>query len=461
MPIIARGDGHPPLYFWFMHGWLKLGSSEFWMRFPSTIFFTMTVPVVYVMGRTISTPRAGVYAAFLFATAPFLIHYAQEARSYAMLAFFGSVALMSTALILARYDAGRPEFIGAGLRDLCSGRARHRKTERASAIRGDLIWLAYILSVVAAMLTHNTAVLLPVVTSLIFLVAIGVAPGFKRRHALNFAIAHLLVALLYRWYLPHLLEGVERIRRSFYVKSVNVQMVDRAFHAVYGNEYVPLVFLALLCLSVGALVAWHRTRQWRWMAFALIGWLGLPILELIAGVFYRPVFVGKTLIWSCGPFLLMCAVGISLLRTPLLRGLVLACLLLSNLYGVSAEYGNVEEPWNRVVDTVAQEASGRDAGIFCIDWVNASFNYYWRHHDRDIAMFGITDGEMRHFAVTARDNPAEWRSRVKEARDVESLFDDYERVWLIFNRDGGNRCDEEAIRSALATRGHLVDEQRF
>ena len=253
MAHIAGGDGHPPLYFWLMHGWLTLGTTEFWMRLPSVIFFTLTVPVVYVIGRTISTPRAGVYATFLFATAPFLMSWAQVARGYAMLTFFCSVALMSLALILYRYDARRPAFIGAGLREMCLGRAQHRETGWAPAIRDDLIWLAYILSVVAALLTHNTAVLLPVVTGLIFIVAIGFAPDFKWRHTLNFAVAHLFVALLYGWYLPYLLDGVARIKRSFYVKSVSVEQVKRAFYSVYGNEYIPLMLLAFFCLFIVAL----------------------------------------------------------------------------------------------------------------------------------------------------------------------------------------------------------------
>ena len=484
MAHIAGGDGHPPLYFWLMHGWLTLGTTEFWMRLPSVIFFTLTVPVVYVIGRTISTPRAGVYATFLFATAPFLMSWAQVARGYAMLTFFCSVALMSLALILYRYDARRPAFIGAGLREMCLGRAQHRETGWAPAIRDDLIWLAYILSVVAALLTHNTAVLLPVVTGLIFIVAIGFAPDFKWRHTLNFAVAHLFVALLYGWYLPYLLDGVARIKRSFYVKSVSVEQVKRAFYSVYGNEYIPLMLLAFFCLFIVALVAHYRTRQWRWMAFALIGWLGLPILQLIAGVLYRPIFVTKTLIWSCVPFLLMCAVGISLLRTRMLRGLVLAGLLLSNLYGVFAEYGNTREDWDsavdtvvqrhrnrppgslhredwdRVVDTVVQDTSGHDAVVICISWVIDPFNYYWRYHDQDsAAVFGIQDGKMRRFVFSARDDPTKWGALGRERRDVGTLFDDYERVWVVFSH--ANRCDKGAIRGALVANGRLIGEHQF
>jgi len=93
---------HNAFYFLMMKGWLTLGDSEFWMRFFSALCFTLTVPVVYVIGRTLSSRRAGLYAASLTATAPFLLHHAQEARMYALLTLFCSLALMSAALLISR-----------------------------------------------------------------------------------------------------------------------------------------------------------------------------------------------------------------------------------------------------------------------------------------------------------------------------------------------------------------------
>jgi len=72
------------------------------MRFFSVLCFVLTVPVIYVIGRTLSSRRAGLYAACLTATAPFLIQHAQTARMYALLTLFCSLALMSAALLISR-----------------------------------------------------------------------------------------------------------------------------------------------------------------------------------------------------------------------------------------------------------------------------------------------------------------------------------------------------------------------
>jgi len=111
-------NGHNPFYFLVMKAWLRFEDSEFWLRFFSALCFAFTMPVVYVIGRTVGGRRAGYYAVGLAATAPFLIRYAQEARMYAMLTFFCSLALMSAALIISRQSAQPPPVIGTGLRGL-------------------------------------------------------------------------------------------------------------------------------------------------------------------------------------------------------------------------------------------------------------------------------------------------------------------------------------------------------
>ena len=110
--------GHNPFYFLLMKVWLQFEDSGFWLRFFSVLCFASTVPVVYVIGRTMGNRRAGLYAVALVITAPFLIRYAREARMYTMLTFFCSLALMSAALLISRQSDQPPPVIGAGLRGL-------------------------------------------------------------------------------------------------------------------------------------------------------------------------------------------------------------------------------------------------------------------------------------------------------------------------------------------------------
>jgi len=70
-----------------------LGRSEYLLRFPAACFSVLTVALCFALGRTMFGPLEGLIAAFLLAISAFHIHYAQEVRTYALLAFLGSLSL--------------------------------------------------------------------------------------------------------------------------------------------------------------------------------------------------------------------------------------------------------------------------------------------------------------------------------------------------------------------------------
>ncbi len=57
----------PPLYFMLVWGWAKLfGISEAAMRFWPAVFYLLTLPAAYALGRTVSGgKKTGLLAAFL------------------------------------------------------------------------------------------------------------------------------------------------------------------------------------------------------------------------------------------------------------------------------------------------------------------------------------------------------------------------------------------------------------
>src|SRR5690348_9191411 len=47
-----RHDGHPPLYYWLLHGWIELfGSGDVAVRALSGVFGLLTLPLAYLAGR--------------------------------------------------------------------------------------------------------------------------------------------------------------------------------------------------------------------------------------------------------------------------------------------------------------------------------------------------------------------------------------------------------------------------
>jgi 4-amino-4-deoxy-L-arabinose transferase-like glycosyltransferase len=90
----AGGEFNPPLFYWLEHGMLLLGDSEFVLRFLPALLGVLTIPVVYLIGKEFRDRNVGLIAAALLTFSPFHIFYSQEARAYAPMLFFFSLALL-------------------------------------------------------------------------------------------------------------------------------------------------------------------------------------------------------------------------------------------------------------------------------------------------------------------------------------------------------------------------------
>jgi mannosyltransferase len=104
-------ESTPPLYYVLVWPWTKLfGTSEAGIRSLSALVGTATVPVAYLVGRTMLRSRTGgLVVALLVSVAPVLVWYSQEARSYALFVFLGALSLLFFARTLdepTRRDLG-------------------------------------------------------------------------------------------------------------------------------------------------------------------------------------------------------------------------------------------------------------------------------------------------------------------------------------------------------------------
>ena len=87
---IARFSAPPdfPLHFILVQWTTNFGTNPLWVRLPSAVLGTMTVPLLYVVGKRALNQTTGILAAVLLAVSPFHVWFAQDARPYAALAFY-------------------------------------------------------------------------------------------------------------------------------------------------------------------------------------------------------------------------------------------------------------------------------------------------------------------------------------------------------------------------------------
>lgn len=85
IPEALRHDGHPPLYYWLLHGWMVLfGEGSTAVRAFSGLWGLALFPLVWVAARRLGGARVATYAVALLALSPYAIRYASETRMYAM-----------------------------------------------------------------------------------------------------------------------------------------------------------------------------------------------------------------------------------------------------------------------------------------------------------------------------------------------------------------------------------------
>lgn len=97
IPDALRQDGHPPLYYFLLHGWIEVfGIGDTAVRAFSGVISLATLPLAWFAGRRLGGARCAWIATLVLATSPFAFRFATETRMYSfvmLLVLAGYLAL--------------------------------------------------------------------------------------------------------------------------------------------------------------------------------------------------------------------------------------------------------------------------------------------------------------------------------------------------------------------------------
>lgn len=89
-------DGHPPLYYVLLHGWMEVfGGGDRAVRALSGVITIATLPLAWLAGRRVGGPRLGWTTVMVFGLSPFVLRYGSETRMYALVMFLVFAWLLS------------------------------------------------------------------------------------------------------------------------------------------------------------------------------------------------------------------------------------------------------------------------------------------------------------------------------------------------------------------------------
>jgi len=494
---IVHIDQHPPLYYLLLHGWMaRSGDTAYYARLLSVLFGVATIPVIYFIGKRLSSPVVGLAAAVLLAFSPFHIRFAQEARMYTLLTFNAAVA--GYALVRLLTDSRSAQPIGSqfrqylrtwrsarpvetdrkddfSYRDIGRGQSgwrgwlfRHRLPP-IQTIETDLAWVALIVFCAATLFSHNTAVLFLLAINVFVLGLMlfqrmkktGAQPTLQAPSLSNWVKAQIGILLLWSPWIFSFIKQASAVYQRFWIPQPTWDAVLQMLRS-FLNASAPLpadLFTAIwiffgLVLCLGLVHYRKKLSQIFFLAVLFI----IPLLgELIVSI-WRPIFWDRTLIWTTIPLFLLLAGGIALLKNRYLIVLGLMALCTINLFSVSDYFRFYQkEDWKTAARSVAGFAEKDDLILFNSNFIEIPFDYYFdpyaelyslqveeRGLPLDLAASGILEPEM-----TANDIPG-----------LISLLNGHPRVWLVYSHadytDPGG-----LIPQTLAARMKLTRENEF
>jgi mannosyltransferase len=292
LPSLLRNDGSPPLWYLLLHGWLLVfGATPVSTHVLSLLLGIAAVPVAYWAGREIFDRTAGLAAAGLTATNPFLTWYSTQNRMYVALVALGAAAVA------------------------CALRAMRRRTLGSAA--------AAVVAFAALDYTHYWGLYLTAVTAASLLV-VALRSGDRQ---LRYGVlgSSLALGLIYLPWLPSFLEQARNTAAPWAVPPGIGDLFADPSTAIGGTAgAVVAPFLAL--------VVW-RTRQRRPPSVSadaalvavlaglctVLGWLAAQV---------EPSWTVRYLAVTVGPWLLATAGALAPSRTGR-RAIVAVCVGLS------------------------------------------------------------------------------------------------------------------------------------
>ena len=470
---LVRIDQHPPLYYLLLHFWMLLGDDAATVRALSALFGTLTIPVVYLLGRRLADDRVGLLAALILAVSPFHVALAQEARMYTLLALNASLALYALAWLLTDPRSVPSTVLRTGEVPLGWQFVNFWRAWRATrrwaplrVIKTDLAWLGYVFFTVATLLTHNTAVFFLVATNLLVLSLLLFAPslrggglGWGREGFLrNWLLAQAGVFLLWSPWLPAFVTQSGGVYREFWLLAPTWETIIGAVGAFLSN-FLPLppagawgVWVLFAGLALLGLV--HFRRRPARILFLLVVFLTPFVGEWLVSL-RRPIFYDRTLVWASLPLYLLLAAGMRQLR---LRPYVFAvALILLTINGLSLReyYVHFEkEQWDDAAAFVAERVEADDLILFNATWTQIPFDYYFRRlYNRPMAEHGVP--------VDLFDRSVlEPKMAESDLCRLRALIRGRERVWLVYSHDWYTD-PEGLIPPALEEELDLLDRWEF
>jgi len=476
---LAAAGQNGPLYTLFLHLWMLLfGTSEMAVRLPSVLAGAAAIPLIYALGRTLHSPKFGLYAAGILTIAPYQHWYAREAKMYALV----TCALIASLLL----------FVHA------------LRTDR----RG--LWIAYVVVTTLALYLHVMAALIVVVQALWIVLKPEVgsrksevtgaeatdlpkrplpwrprilpASGFRLPPSLRLPASYWALAALTLPYLPIALWELRFVRNGTITWHQPIGPLDflrvtftkfaTGVRADSGSEWRGLLLFGGLALLGALPLAW-RNAPWPAPLFAprrrsafLAGLVVVPLALFYAIILVRPLFSDRYLIVVTPAFILLVAGGLLALERlawPLAIIAMVGIVATSwvPLRDVNLATTAQKEDWRTASARIADHVHPNDVIIVHPGYLRSTLEYH-----------ALRDPRLQNIPVVVL--PVDLTDGTSDDRALDLFLQratgGFERVWLLLSPDRlaqvdpldrTGDCQPDRLRDWFCYNGRIIDEREL
>lgn len=354
----SLGDFHPPLFHLILKFWtIMFGFSEIAARSLSVLAGIATVFLVYLIGKEIRDEKLGLIAALFLAAAPLHIYYSQEARMYALAAFFVATTVYFFIKVL--------------------------KTDKR------IYWFFLTLSLILTLYTDYLPYLMLLPLNLY---AFWRLKKLKSKFLISFLASQLTAFLFLLPWLPFLAKQIgagtgvaatvpiwREVVGGFTLKALPVTVAKfiggriSSFNKVlYGLSLTP-AFVYFSFLISKSLFAKEKDK------ILILFWLILPVLAGWIISIFIPVFAYFRFLFALPAMYLLLALGILSFKNLRFKTVLVSLVLIINLTSLLIFWTNPRfwrENWRESVSYIEANSQNNTAAVFVTLAQTAPYEYY-------------------------------------------------------------------------------------
>jgi mannosyltransferase len=397
--ILWRREGNMTLYYLLLRAWSHLGDSVAMIRGLSVLCSVATIPVLYLLGRRLFNDWTARAAVILFTVNAYSVRYAQEARSYSLVALLVTVA------------------------SLFFVKAIQHEDERS--------WRWYIVFSVLAIYAHFFALLV--------VIAHGVfAWRAAHKHAFVRAAKRIALFTIPIW----IFIATTGTGPIGWIPRPRPDWLWFAAQHYSGNDGAILFAPMGVCLIAAGVIAIsaYRLKDITSPYLLLAWWWLIPWIITLPIAMIKPVFLPRYLIITLPAVVLFAAAGLNQLRRAYVAVPLIVAIAWFSIAGVRSFYAHdfdiSREDFRGATAYILSHAQPGDAIVFHKAQNRFAYEYYADHSSAAVKPSIIYPGS----------NQPTWKDfviRVTPAT-VESVRQQKSRVWILMSENLGPRGEDDA-----------------